>query len=478
MGSGTQAQGAVPQQDVNSETIQNLNKLAEHYATNSDYNKAIEYFVKMTNLCRKNGSAWTALGHCYLLKEDLQKSFQAYQNALYHLDNIMDPQLWYGIGILYEKFESYEHAISSLMAVLKMSPNFYQKSEVLSRLGYIFARTNQIDSAINYFQSSIQGNSFPPKRKVEILLKIGLLQEETNSFPEAQQSYEQALIFDQENNYIIFQHLAWALYQQQKPFEAIQQLKNAEAAKHDDPETLYIKARCLQDTESFDDSARTYQQLIEQPNTANSAIYWCSLAVLLYKQSKCEEAFEKIISATKLNGTMFESWYNFGILYEKCKQADEAVVAYNKALEICPDNNDAQIRLQAIKGSNYNIDNQQLPMKFPNFKVSNNLVIDRSYRLPTQQNSLGSIQNILGGAAPPSGEQNFNQSAVQLQISGNPISPEQLQQPPQTQNQPQPGQVQQPEQPSQMNGFTQQPINPMMQQQQFPNQQQPATQQT
>lgn len=63
------------QQDQNSETIANLNKLAEHYATNSDYNKAIEYFVKMTNICKKNGSAWTALGHCYLLKEDLQKAF-------------------------------------------------------------------------------------------------------------------------------------------------------------------------------------------------------------------------------------------------------------------------------------------------------------------------------------------------------------------------------------------------------------------
>lgn len=127
----------VPQADPNSQEIQNLNKLAEHYATNSDYNKAIEYFQKMTTICRKNGGAWTALGHCYLLKEDLQKAFQAYQNALYHLDNIMDPQLWYGIGILYEKFESFEHAISSLLAVLKMSPSFYQKSEVLARLGYI-----------------------------------------------------------------------------------------------------------------------------------------------------------------------------------------------------------------------------------------------------------------------------------------------------------------------------------------------------
>jgi len=51
----------------------------------------------------------------------------------------MDPQLWYGIGILYEKFECFDHSISALLAVLRMSPNFYQKTEVLSRLGHIYA---------------------------------------------------------------------------------------------------------------------------------------------------------------------------------------------------------------------------------------------------------------------------------------------------------------------------------------------------
>lgn len=98
----------------------------------------------------------------------------------------MDPQLWYGIGILYEKFESYEHAISSLLAVLKMSPNFYQKSEVLSRLGMIYARTNQIDNSIQNFILSLQGNTFPPKRKIDIHIKIGILYEEKKLFELAQ----------------------------------------------------------------------------------------------------------------------------------------------------------------------------------------------------------------------------------------------------------------------------------------------------
>jgi len=94
------------------------------------------------------------------------------------LEDIKDPQLWYGIGILYEKFESYDHAISALIAVLKMSPNFYQKTEVLYKLGMIFAKTNQIQQAIGYFQNSILTKTFTLKRKTDTLIKVGLLYEE------------------------------------------------------------------------------------------------------------------------------------------------------------------------------------------------------------------------------------------------------------------------------------------------------------
>jgi len=133
----------------------------------------------------------------------------------------MDPQLWYGIGILYEKFESYEHAISSLMAVLKMSPNFYQKSEVLSRLGYIFARTNDISNAIVYFENSIITNTFNNKRKADILIKIGILHEEKNELGQAQKSYENALAIEPENP-VIYQHLAWVFFLQGNYAQAIE----------------------------------------------------------------------------------------------------------------------------------------------------------------------------------------------------------------------------------------------------------------
>jgi len=195
----------------------------------------------------------------------------------------MDPQLWYGIGILYEKFESYEHAISSLMAVLKMSPNFYQKSEVLSRLGYIFARTNDLSNAIVYFQNSILTNTFTPKRKVEILIKIGILHEEKSEYIEAQKSYEAALNQDEEN-YVIYQHLSWVFYLQGNYPQAMDCANKAEERSRDNLDTLYIKARINQQIGMHDEAARIYHSILQK--NPNSALYWCSLAVLNYEQNQ------------------------------------------------------------------------------------------------------------------------------------------------------------------------------------------------
>ena len=55
--------------------VDRINKLAEYCATNGEYQAAIEYYVKLITIDSENGPAWTALGHCYLLVEDLQKSF-------------------------------------------------------------------------------------------------------------------------------------------------------------------------------------------------------------------------------------------------------------------------------------------------------------------------------------------------------------------------------------------------------------------
>lgn len=74
------------------------------------------------------------------MKDDLPKAYTSYQQALYHLANPkvsyatsvqclvltlspQEPKLWYGIGILYDRYGSFEHAEEAFSSVLKVDPS-------------------------------------------------------------------------------------------------------------------------------------------------------------------------------------------------------------------------------------------------------------------------------------------------------------------------------------------------------------------
>lgn len=73
--------GQMPQQQQDNSmlmTFHNLSKLAEFCGTKGDYQTAIQYYERMSTLDPENGPSWTALGHCYLLTDDIHKAFNAY----------------------------------------------------------------------------------------------------------------------------------------------------------------------------------------------------------------------------------------------------------------------------------------------------------------------------------------------------------------------------------------------------------------
>ncbi len=64
---------------------------------------------------------------------------------------IQDPNLWYGIGILYDRYGSFEHAEEAFTAVLKMDPNFEKTNEIYFRLGIIYKQQLKHDQALEVF---------------------------------------------------------------------------------------------------------------------------------------------------------------------------------------------------------------------------------------------------------------------------------------------------------------------------------------
>jgi len=76
---------------------------AEDLAKRNKFGEALKYFEQLIKMDSTNGVIWGILGHCYLLMENLQEAFNSYQKALYYSPDVKDPQLFYGIGLVYEK---------------------------------------------------------------------------------------------------------------------------------------------------------------------------------------------------------------------------------------------------------------------------------------------------------------------------------------------------------------------------------------
>ena len=112
------------------------------------FTAAVEYLRQIIKIDPANGEVWSSLGHCYLMMDDLQQAYSAYQQALYHLPDPKEPKLWYGIGILYDRYGSLEHAEEAFSQVMRMDPNFEKANEIYFRLGIIYKQQQKFQQSL------------------------------------------------------------------------------------------------------------------------------------------------------------------------------------------------------------------------------------------------------------------------------------------------------------------------------------------
>ena len=68
---------------------------------------------------------------------------------------IQDPMLWYGIGILYDRYGSYDYAEEAFSQVMNIQPDFEKANEIYFRLGIIYKQQNKWNQSldVSFFSS-------------------------------------------------------------------------------------------------------------------------------------------------------------------------------------------------------------------------------------------------------------------------------------------------------------------------------------
>lgn len=61
---------------------------------------------------------------------------------------LQEPKLWYGIGILYDRYGSLDHAEEAFSQVMRMAPDFEKANEIYFRLGIIYKQQQKFSQSL------------------------------------------------------------------------------------------------------------------------------------------------------------------------------------------------------------------------------------------------------------------------------------------------------------------------------------------
>lgn len=298
---------------------------------------------------------WGAMGHCYLMMDDLQKAYTAYQQALYHLPNPNEPKLWYGIGILYDRYGSLDHAEEAFSSVVRMDPSYEKVNEIYFRLGIIYKQQGQYEASLECFRY-ILNNPPPPLTEMDIHFQIGLVFEQQGEFNRAKDVYERVLA-ETPNHAKVLQQLGWLFLQPATGYvdhvQAVKLLSQSLGSDPNDPQSWYLLGRAYVSAEEYNDAYEAYKQGLYRDS--KNAILWCSIGILYYQIDQFRDALGAYSRSIRINPYIPEVWLNLGILYESSNnQVDDAIDAYKRAIELDPENEIVNQRLHMLEKAKKN----------------------------------------------------------------------------------------------------------------------------
>lgn len=241
-----------------------LEALAAAYSTAEDYPRAAEIYQRLLHLSPSAGSLWGSLGHCALMMDDLQRAYAAYQQALYHLPDPKEPKLWYGIGILYDRYGSLEHAEEAFSSVLRMDPAFEKSNEIYFRLGIIYKTQGSLDKALECF-SYILHTPPTPLSRWDILFQIGHVYESQRDFEKAKETFEKVLEECPIHGKVL-QQLGWLYQDSRASFHSLDSaaalLSKSIEVDSKDAQTWYLLGRVAMAQQKYTDAYESYQQAV------------------------------------------------------------------------------------------------------------------------------------------------------------------------------------------------------------------------
>lgn len=329
----------------NQSNVEALIKMGLLYMRKESIPPAINYLFTAVSIDPENGAAWGALAYSYVMADDYDKAYYAYYNTLHKLTDHRDPNLWFGIGILYDRLGMLESALTAFNAVIELDPAFDRLDEVLYAMGLIHKERGNHNASYTYM-AKIISLSTSANAQAEAWYQLGTLHDITEAVTTASEAYHNALSKN-ENHVKAMQALAWLMHRNGNDNEAVDMLQRAARCDDSNAESYYLIGRIYMANNEFRVAYDNYQRAVHLDG--KNPHFWCSIASLYYHRQQHRDAIDAYSRAIQINPDMPDVWFDLGTLYEMYNQFGDALDSYRQALQLHPHNASISQRIQAVQ---------------------------------------------------------------------------------------------------------------------------------
>lgn len=130
---------------------------------------AIQYLTRSLKADSADAQSWYLLGRCYMVEQNYNKAYEAYQQAVYR--DARNPTFWCSIGVLYYQINQYRDALDAYSRAIRLNPYI---SEVWYDLGTLYEScNNQMQDALDAYQRASELDPSNPhiRQRLELLRK-------------------------------------------------------------------------------------------------------------------------------------------------------------------------------------------------------------------------------------------------------------------------------------------------------------------
>jgi tetratricopeptide (TPR) repeat protein len=287
----------------------------------------------------------------FLLKEAQLLAVTGQPNkALLILDKAIqidpsDPDTFMIRGSVFSQLEMYKEAIDNFNQAIPLAEEL---DELYLNIAYTYASWGDYDKAIDYFKLSLEENLENDIALYEIAYCFDI----TDRLDESIAFYTKFIDNDP------YSYAAWynlgIVYNKAELYEkALQAYDYAVLIKYDFASAYFNIGNTYSNLEQYDEAIKAYTQTFEyeQPD----ALTYYNIGECYEKLEKMDEARDFYKKATKLNPYLAEAWFGIGITLDFEDRLYEAVHYIRKALELDANNPEFWFALGDIECKSGNV---------------------------------------------------------------------------------------------------------------------------